>query len=221
MDWNATTVRAAGEAIVNAWETIIRGAAASPARRQRQHRSGRPHLGFTRGPARECDVIAAPLVHIPVLVDMGGNPGRLNVERDQAESDGTDAAALTALQNRELALIRDILQQAGISPSDSQAALEDLPLAQLVVLLATDPTIANRNVFYRSVLRSLMGNRFPEGTKIPPGRSESRTTAENPVNVPATKMPDGTTSLVVFCDIPAMAAAHFLAVSDWDHPKNY
>jgi hypothetical protein len=84
---------------------------------------------------------------------------------------------------------------------------EQMTLSQLVTLVADKPTTKNRNAFYRSLLVSKVGTRiqntngsFKPGTHV--------TTKEEQALIPTTIGPDGTTMILVYCDIPGMFAAY-------------
>ena len=82
-----------------------------------------------------------------------------------------------------------------------------MTLSQLVTLVADKPTVKNRNAFYHSFLVSRVGARIPN----PSGSLQAGirvTTQEDQVSLPTTTGPDGTTMILVYCDIPRMAAVH-------------
>ncbi len=82
-----------------------------------------------------------------------------------------------------------------------------MTLSQLVTRVADEPTAENRNAFYRSLLVSKVGARVPNPKgSLQPGTHV--TTQEDPIGIPNTTGPEGTTMLLVCCDIPQMAVLH-------------
>ena len=83
---------------------------------------------------------------------------------------------------------------------------EALTLGQLVMLVADDPSLANRNAFYGCLLFSKVGIRVTNpGGVLQPGTRV--TTKDDSVAIPSAMGPDGNCYLVVYCDIPALWAA--------------
>lgn len=80
-------------------------------------------------------------------------------------------------------------------------------LPELVTLMADHPTISNRNAFYLALRTSRLGAYVEE---LPPvvTAGEHRVQAGENFTVPTTTGPDGAPMLLVFCDIPGMAAAN-------------
>lgn len=77
-------------------------------------------------------------------------------------------------------------------------------LAETVTVLADHPTTENQHAFYRALLTSKVGSRLPADYQ-PVEHGQQVTASSNaPVTLPRTTAPDGTTMLLVYCDIPAM-----------------
>jgi hypothetical protein len=85
--------------------------------------------------------------------------------------------------------------------------LSQMTLGQLVTLLADNNTREASHAFFRALLLSKVGVRIPKAFgPVQPGLY--RIKAGDNLPIPSGQAPNGEVVLLVYCDIPAMAAAH-------------
>jgi len=78
--------------------------------------------------------------------------------------------------------------------------VSEMGLAELIAKVADEPTIKNRNAFYRAVVHSKLGLRLNEPmSDIPPGQSFI-TGQEIPLKVSTAMLPNGMKMLMAVCD---------------------
>jgi hypothetical protein len=129
--------------------------------------------------------------------DQGNALRQLYLELEHSKGLPDNAARLQEIKAREFALIEQIRQQ----------AVGQMTLARLVTLMADEPTPENMRAFYRLLLSSKVGARIPNPShSLRPGTGI--TTATDQMQIPSAKNPDGSPMLIVYCDIPGMAAAY-------------
>ncbi len=81
--------------------------------------------------------------------------------------------------------------------------LKTMSLADLVTLVADEPTPVNRDAFYRKLIVSKVGSRTSNlDDSMHPGERVQAT--GDKIGIPTTTRPDGIRYLTVYCDIPAM-----------------
>ena len=76
---------------------------AQPRLRILQHRRRRLQLGETVGATFERELVAAPLLHVPILVDMRGRPGFVGGERPCASASASSAEPVSVVTDMQRA----------------------------------------------------------------------------------------------------------------------
>jgi hypothetical protein len=122
---------------------------------------------------------------------------QLYLEEEHTKGLPNNATTLQEIKAREFAFIEQIRQQ----------AVGEMTLAQIVTLMADEPTPENMRSFYRLRLYSKVGARVsnPNPTLTPGTRMATET---DQMQIPSVEGSDGSPMLIVYCDIPGMAAAY-------------